>query len=68
MVAVGSAFRNRPRFCYLPAETGPCRAYFPRWYYNCATCKCEKFVYGGCKGNRNRFKTERACRRICKAW
>ncbi|KAI0211755.1 Kunitz-type serine protease inhibitor PPTI [Lamellibrachia satsuma] len=57
----------RPRFCYLPAVAGTCKAYMPRWYYNCATRACEKFIYGGCGGNRNRFDTELACRRRCKA-
>ena len=57
----------RPRFCYLPAVAGTCKAYMPKWYYNCATRACEKFIYGGCGGNRNRFDTELACRRRCKA-
>ena len=57
----------RPRFCYLPAKAGNCEAAISMWYYNCATCACEKFIYGGCGGNRNRFETERACRMRCKA-
>ena len=57
----------RPRYCYLPAKAGNCEAAISMWYYNCATCACEKFIYGGCGGNRNRFETERACRRRCKA-
>ncbi|KAI0219043.1 BPTI/Kunitz domain-containing protein, partial [Lamellibrachia satsuma] len=67
LVAVATARRYRPRFCYLPAKAGNCEAAISMWYYNCATCACEKFIYGGCGGNRNRFETERACRRRCKA-
>ncbi|KAI0234218.1 Carboxypeptidase inhibitor SmCI [Lamellibrachia satsuma] len=67
LVAVATAHRYRPRFCYLPAKAGNCEAAIPSWFYNCATCACEKFIYGGCGGNRNRFDTELACRRRCKA-
>ncbi|KAI0233884.1 Carboxypeptidase inhibitor SmCI [Lamellibrachia satsuma] len=67
LVVVTRTNRYRPRFCYLPAVAGTCKAYMPRWYYNFATYACEKFIYGGCGGNRNRFETELACRRRCKA-
>uniref|UniRef100_A0A670ZIA3 BPTI/Kunitz inhibitor domain-containing protein n=1 Tax=Pseudonaja textilis TaxID=8673 RepID=A0A670ZIA3_PSETE len=52
-------------FCYLPAETGPCKAKMPRFYYNLASKQCEKFIYGGCKGNNNNFKTLDQCRYTC---
>jgi len=47
--------------CYLPKKTGPCKAYFVRYYYNYNTNKCEKFVYGGCQGNENNFESLREC-------
>lgn len=34
--------------CFLPRETGYCRAYFPRFYYNSKVKSCRKFIYGGC--------------------
>jgi len=43
--------------CSLPKAVGPCRATFPRWFYNSATQRCESFTYGGCGGNANQFKT-----------
>ncbi|KAI0222576.1 Kunitz-type serine protease inhibitor 6 [Lamellibrachia satsuma] len=57
----------RPHYCYLPAVKGLCKAYVPSWFYNKRTGLCEKFIYGGCGGNRNRFPSELACKMICRA-
>eukprot|EP01084_Bolivina_argentea_P091350 164448_1 len=51
--------------CTLPAETGICRAAFPRYYFNDETQACEEFIYGGCKGNENNFETLYECQQIC---
>ncbi|WP_407809536.1 BPTI/Kunitz-type proteinase inhibitor domain-containing protein, partial [Staphylococcus aureus] len=51
--------------CRLTPETGPCRAYIPMYYYDSETGECQKFVYGGCDGNENKFFTEEECRRTC---
>ncbi|KAH0619352.1 hypothetical protein JD844_019397 [Phrynosoma platyrhinos] len=48
-------------------EPGPCYAYLPRYFYNTASKRCEKFIYGGCRGNKNNFKTLEQCRRTCAA-
>lgn len=37
-----------------------------RYFYNQATGLCQLFIYGGCDGNNNRFKTEEACNNVCK--
>uniref|UniRef100_A0A670ZTE7 BPTI/Kunitz inhibitor domain-containing protein n=1 Tax=Pseudonaja textilis TaxID=8673 RepID=A0A670ZTE7_PSETE len=52
-------------FCHLPAEPGPCRAKITRFYYNSDSKQCEKFIYGGCQGNANRFRTYDECHRTC---
>lgn len=51
--------------CSLPPETGPCRAYFRRYFHNATSGQCEKFVYGGCQGNSNNFKTLEDCEDSC---
>ncbi|CAF2981569.1 unnamed protein product [Rotaria socialis] len=53
--------------CNLPKMTGPCRASFPRFFYNPATQSCESFVYGGCRGNKNNFNTKVECDLACVA-
>ncbi|KAH7973024.1 hypothetical protein HPB52_020573 [Rhipicephalus sanguineus] len=52
--------------CYEPKKVGPCRAYVPRYFYNTTTKFCERFVYGGCKGNRNNFPELDVCLKTCK--
>ena len=51
--------------CNLPSETGPCKGYFPRYYFDKVAGKCEIFIYGGCRGNANNFKTLAACQKTC---
>ncbi|KAH8360027.1 hypothetical protein KR093_010229 [Drosophila rubida] len=53
------------KICQLPAATGHCRGRFIRWYYDSKSKSCKDFVYGGCGGNRNNFKTELLCRETC---
>ncbi|CAN8032159.1 unnamed protein product [Ixodes persulcatus] len=54
-----------PEVCNLPADTGPCRAKMPRWYFNSETRECETFIYGGCRGNANNFLTRQLCLLTC---
>uniref|UniRef100_A0A914LJ54 BPTI/Kunitz inhibitor domain-containing protein n=1 Tax=Meloidogyne incognita TaxID=6306 RepID=A0A914LJ54_MELIC len=49
--------------CEFEKDHGPCDALFPRWWYDKGECK--KFVYGGCKGNGNNFKTLEECQARC---
>ena len=43
--------------CQLPMEAGPCYALMPRFFFNFETRRCEQFIYGGCRGNKNNFGT-----------
>uniref|UniRef100_A0A5K3F6A2 BPTI/Kunitz inhibitor domain-containing protein n=1 Tax=Mesocestoides corti TaxID=53468 RepID=A0A5K3F6A2_MESCO len=52
--------------CYLPIERGMCMAHMKRWAYDATTGLCVPFVYGGCGGNANQFKSKAACRKVCK--
>ena len=53
--------------CEQEKEKGPCRAAMPRWFYNKQTMTCQEFLFGGCKGNGNNFKTEAECQQKCSA-
>jgi len=52
-------------FCELGPETGLCEAYIPSYFYNMTSKKCEKFIYGGCGGNSNKFSTLAECQATC---
>lgn len=51
--------------CWADAETGPCRAMLPRWYFDREEGRCAQFIYGGCGGNRNNFESEEYCMSVC---
>uniref|UniRef100_A0A4W3I7C0 BPTI/Kunitz inhibitor domain-containing protein n=1 Tax=Callorhinchus milii TaxID=7868 RepID=A0A4W3I7C0_CALMI len=51
--------------CQQPMETGPCRGMFLQWWYNSKTRKCTQFVFGGCRGNQNKFETKKECEATC---
>ncbi|XP_031437429.1 kunitz-type protease inhibitor 1-like isoform X2 [Clupea harengus] len=51
--------------CMAPKKVGPCRGAFPRWNYNVVTDQCEKFSFGGCKGNQNNYLSEKECSDAC---
>uniref|UniRef100_A0A8C6JAY7 Uncharacterized protein n=1 Tax=Melopsittacus undulatus TaxID=13146 RepID=A0A8C6JAY7_MELUD len=51
--------------CLVPAQTGPCRASFPRWFYSARDGSCRRFTYGGCQGNGNNYGSREACEERC---
>lgn len=51
--------------CKLPPETGPCRARILSYFFNSTSQRCEKFIYGGCQGNANRYSTADECAASC---
>merc|ERR1711934_911038 len=74
IVAVQARFgvRDNPdqvdpdKFCGMTPEKGPCRARNKtRYFFNPVTRRCNRFRYGGCAGNENKFKTYATCMGWC---
>ncbi|TRY86185.1 hypothetical protein DNTS_030227 [Danionella cerebrum] len=57
--------RGEPNPCSLPPLRGPCGLQEPRWSYSPITHRCSAFLYGGCHGNSNSFRTEQDCQEHC---
>ncbi|KAJ8724114.1 hypothetical protein PYW07_008094 [Mythimna separata] len=51
--------------CGLPIDQGSCAGNYSRWGFNPETRRCEQFIWGGCEGNSNRFRSEAACQMRC---
>uniref|UniRef100_A0A8D0H883 Serine peptidase inhibitor, Kunitz type 2 n=1 Tax=Sphenodon punctatus TaxID=8508 RepID=A0A8D0H883_SPHPU len=52
-------------YCTGKFVTGPCRAAFPRWWFDSEKQTCRKFIYGGCRGSKNNFLNKDDCMRQC---
>ncbi|XP_056295328.1 kunitz-type protease inhibitor 2 isoform X1 [Pseudoliparis swirei] len=52
--------------CMATSDPGPCRAAFPMFYYDPNTAACQLFIYGGCRGNQNRYSTMDDCLNRCR--
>ncbi|CAH1645594.1 unnamed protein product [Spodoptera littoralis] len=66
----GSAFMaikesTRTTYCGLQSNAGLCMALIQRYYYDINEKDCKVFLYGGCGGNQNRFKTHSSCMERC---
>ncbi|XP_078677961.1 actinia tenebrosa protease inhibitors-like [Branchiostoma floridae x Branchiostoma belcheri] len=52
--------------CLMPVKKGPCKSMKTRFFFDESLGRCDQFVYGGCKGNRNNFLTMADCHQVCK--
>ncbi|XP_071979115.1 inter-alpha-trypsin inhibitor-like [Engystomops pustulosus] len=53
-------------YCLKGPDTGPCDERIYLYYYDASWAICKPFVYGGCGGNMNRFRTQRECIVTCR--
>ncbi|XP_006865791.1 PREDICTED: protein AMBP [Chrysochloris asiatica] len=51
--------------CNLPIVSGPCKGFIQLWAFDAVQGKCILFNYGGCKGNGNKFYSEKECKEYC---
>uniref|UniRef100_A0A1E1X1H9 Putative tick kunitz 20 n=1 Tax=Amblyomma aureolatum TaxID=187763 RepID=A0A1E1X1H9_9ACAR len=51
--------------CTQYPDRGPCKGRVYRYYFNSARGTCRLFVYGGCEGNSNNFRSRIKCMRRC---
>uniref|UniRef100_A0A1L8D621 BATXKUN1 n=1 Tax=Bothrops atrox TaxID=8725 RepID=A0A1L8D621_BOTAT len=65
LAAALAAAEALPDRCHSSKMVGPCRASFHRWWYNATSQTCQKFIFGGCKGNANNFFSEQDCFQTC---
>ncbi|CAG7827028.1 unnamed protein product, partial [Allacma fusca] len=60
-----TATTNATVDCTLLSEKGPCKGSFQRYYWDSQELTCKGFIYGGCGGNSNNFKTIDECMSAC---
>ncbi|KAM8820166.1 uncharacterized protein ACNFOS_001765 [Eudromia elegans] len=63
---VRSEMSGRCASCLQPMDEGSCQRYVLLWYYHPKADACRPFVFGGCRGNGNRFDTKWKCEQQCK--
>jgi hypothetical protein len=51
--------------CSAPMTQGQCDGYQPSFWHDPKSGLCEPFIYGGCGGNANRYRTRDACLMAC---
>uniref|UniRef100_A0A0K2VB06 Papilinlike [Apis florea] n=1 Tax=Lepeophtheirus salmonis TaxID=72036 RepID=A0A0K2VB06_LEPSM len=56
---------SRSEICMLQLDEGSCDDQLKRWYFNEERNICAPFLYTGCAGNRNRFKSYDICMGFC---
>uniref|UniRef100_A0A023G2N7 BPTI/Kunitz inhibitor domain-containing protein n=1 Tax=Amblyomma triste TaxID=251400 RepID=A0A023G2N7_AMBTT len=65
VVFVHAESYSTPARCLQLKSAGSCHGHNQRWFYDPQDKKCKGFTYSGCKGNNNRFRSERRCQKVC---
>jgi tellurite resistance-related uncharacterized protein len=50
--------------CILIPQTGPCKGFITKYYFNQTTNNCQEFTYGGCRGVKP-FENLQECQENC---
>lgn len=53
--------------CQMPMDSGPCKGSRSHWYFDQRSKECLQYLYGGCKGNWNKFDSKAECEGMCLA-
>ncbi|XP_076365776.1 proteinase inhibitor-like [Tachypleus tridentatus] len=59
------AATGQAKDCNSPPVSGPCKLLALSYYYDPDSRKCKTFVFGGCYGNGNQYRTEADCFAAC---
>uniref|UniRef100_A0A0K2UYP7 Collagen, type VI, alpha 3 [Zonotrichia albicollis] n=1 Tax=Lepeophtheirus salmonis TaxID=72036 RepID=A0A0K2UYP7_LEPSM len=54
-----------PTWTWPGNPSGPCRAFFQKWYFDVEKKMCIRMNYGGCCGSDNLFDSEELCKEKC---
>uniref|UniRef100_A0A3B5QNS1 BPTI/Kunitz inhibitor domain-containing protein n=1 Tax=Xiphophorus maculatus TaxID=8083 RepID=A0A3B5QNS1_XIPMA len=57
--------KTKTYVCLLAKNSGGCRKPSVLWYHDARTGRCALFLYNGCGGNQNRFRTRERCEEMC---
>uniref|UniRef100_A0A9J8CVW2 Tissue factor pathway inhibitor-like n=1 Tax=Cyprinus carpio carpio TaxID=630221 RepID=A0A9J8CVW2_CYPCA len=60
-------YPEEDKVCSLPKDEGACFAILHKYYYDNEAKICRTFLYGGCRGNGNRFDSREDCHKVCLA-
>ena len=52
--------------CFLDMDPGLCAVPQQRFFYNATEENCTEFMYHGCYGNENNFRSKSTCEMKCK--
>jgi hypothetical protein len=53
--------------CFQPPERGPCQGNYEAFFFNPSIRSCQQFVYSGCGGSGNNFRSAHECVVRCRA-
>ncbi|XP_077524225.1 actinia tenebrosa protease inhibitors-like [Amblyomma americanum] len=56
--------RTEPN-CFVPPNAGSCNGRLFRYYFHWGVGRCIRYVYTGCEGTGNNFRSRQMCMRTC---